>query len=273
MRCLLILVALNLSVFANAERLVSAGGSLTEIVFALGAGNQLVGVDSSSHYPVQARALPDIGYYRALNVEGILSVQPQQLLVLNGTGPQAVLNQLDSLGLKTTVINNPKSLTGLYTTIQQVAEVTDKQAQGEQLITQIQAELAALQQLTSVAGKSVVFLLSAGERGLVAAGSDTMPQLIFEQLDLRNPFVSLSGFKTVSAEILAAENPDIILLASHTSTDTSVELLCQEPQLALWADSRGCQLHKVDSLLFMGLTPRVPQAIAHTHELLVQYAD
>ncbi len=273
MRRFFILCFACCSLSVGAEKLVSAGGSLTEIIFALGADDQLVGVDSSSVYPLAAQELPNVGYYRALNVEGLLSVEPQRLLLLNGAGPQAVLNQAESLGLDITVINNPKSIEGLYITIEEVANATHKVDQGEQLISQIRGALQSIDELSSVAGKSAVFLMSAGERGLVAAGENTTPQLIFDQLALVNPFSSLEGFKSVSAEVLANAKPDIILLASHTTGDTSVEDLCADPQLAIWASKNGCQLHKVDSLQFLGLTPRLPAAIEHTHNLLVNHAN
>jgi iron complex transport system substrate-binding protein len=272
-RGILFLLCVFVGFSVQAERLISAGVSLTEIIFALGAEEQLVGVDSSSQYPAAARALPDVGYYRALNVEGVLSVEPEKLLLLEGAGPEAVVNQLRSLGVGVNVINNPKSVEGLFTTIKQVATATERSENGKALVKNIQQQLLALDRLSSVKGKTAVFLMSAGERGLVAAGSNTTPQLIFDQLGLVNPFASLAGFKSVSAEILASSAPDIVLLASHTSRDTTEQQLCSEPQLSLWANVQGCNLFKVDSLMFLGLTPRLPKAIEHTHTLLVTHAN
>lgn len=273
MRFIFLLVCLLAGFSVQAERLISAGGSLTEIIFALGAEEQLVGVDSSSQYPAAARALPDVGYYRALNVEGVLSVEPEKLLLLEGAGPEAVVKQLRSLGLGVNVINNPKSVDGLFTTIKQVADATERNKEGQSLVEHIQTQLLELDQLSSVKGKTAVFLMSAGERGLVAAGRNTTPQLIFDQLGLVNPFASLDGFKSVSSEVLASSRPDIVLLASHTSRDTTAQQLCRDPQLSLWANAKGCNLFKVDSLMFLGLTPRLPSAIEHTHTLLVTHAD
>ena len=254
------------------QRLVTAGGSLTEIIYALDAQHLLVGVDSSSHFPAEARKLPDIGYFRALNVEGVLSVKPDQLLLLNGAGPLGVIDQLKMLGMQTTIINQPKTIPGLINSIQEVAKAAHREAQGKRLIDQVNQQIDEIGNMPPMAGKRAVFLMSAGERGLVAAGKDTTPQLIFDQLGIRNPFAKLSGFKPVSAEAIAADMPDIILLASHTSLGTTVQTLCQDPQLTLWAQKVGCRLHKVDSLKFIGLTPRLPQALKETHQLLFQYA-
>ena len=82
------LSALGLSAPAMAEsgtdeRLVVAGGCATEIVYALGAGDRVVAVDSTSAWPPEARDLPRIGYVRALPVEGILSMEPDRLLAVD----------------------------------------------------------------------------------------------------------------------------------------------------------------------------------------------
>ena len=257
----------SLNAFAK-ERLVVAGGSLTEIVYALGAQDNLVGVDTSSLFPADAHKLPKIGYFRTLNVEGLLSLQPTQVLLLEGSGPSSVIQQLDALGLNTTLVKNPKTVEGLITTIRTVAEKTGTQEAGEALIKQVNNKLSSLSDLPKLKDKSAVLLMSAGERGLVAAGQNTTPQLIFDELNLTNPFANLHGFKPVSEEALAQTPPDIILIASHTTRGKDVETLCASSQLKLWASINGCNLVKIDSLKFLGLTPRLPNAIEETRQLV-----
>ena len=70
------------------ERIVSAGGSVTEILFALDLGAQIVAVDTSSLYPVEATTLPKIGYYRQLSPEGVLAQKPDILVVTTTRGPK-----------------------------------------------------------------------------------------------------------------------------------------------------------------------------------------
>ena len=70
------LVAAALPARAQAQRVVSVGSALTEIVYALGAEKMLVGVDTTSLYPAAARSLPQVGYMRALSAEGVLSLKP-----------------------------------------------------------------------------------------------------------------------------------------------------------------------------------------------------
>jgi iron complex transport system substrate-binding protein len=75
-------------VFADPSRIASIGGSLTEIVYALGQQEHLVARDSTSLYPQEALKLPDVGYMRQLSPEGVLSVNPSGILALQGSGPK-----------------------------------------------------------------------------------------------------------------------------------------------------------------------------------------
>ena len=80
------------SVFKDPSRIASIGGSVTEIVYALGEQDKLVARDSTSLYPEQASELPDVGYMRQLSPEGVLSVNPSGLLVLEGSGPKETID-------------------------------------------------------------------------------------------------------------------------------------------------------------------------------------
>lgn len=80
--------------FPENARIVSIGGSLTEIVYALGAQDQLIARDSTSIYPQEALKLPVLGYMRALSPEGVLSLAPEGILLVEGSGPPSTLDIL-----------------------------------------------------------------------------------------------------------------------------------------------------------------------------------
>ena len=89
----------------NPSRIVAVGGSVTEIVYALGEEERLVARDSTSTYPSAAEQdLPDIGYMRALSAEGVLSVSPDMLLILDGSGPPETLDLLEKTGIAITKV-------------------------------------------------------------------------------------------------------------------------------------------------------------------------
>ena len=85
---------------ADEKRIVSIGGSVTEIVSALGEGDRLVARDRTSNHPPEIMALPDIGYIRALSPEGVLSVNPDMILTLEGFGPPEAASVLRQAGVR-----------------------------------------------------------------------------------------------------------------------------------------------------------------------------
>lgn len=98
---LLMVITLATSLVAHgADRLVTLGGDVTEIVYALGAQDSLVGRDSSSLHPEQATKLPDVGYMRMLNAEGVLSLRPTLVLASELSRPSIALTQIEKVALK-----------------------------------------------------------------------------------------------------------------------------------------------------------------------------
>ena len=92
-------------IFGN-DRIVTIGGSITEIVFALGAGKSVVAVDWSSNIPSKVTDLPQVGYVRQLSSEGILSMSPTQILTTTDIGPPKVIEQIKDVGLTMQVLDN-----------------------------------------------------------------------------------------------------------------------------------------------------------------------
>ena len=97
-KLVLFLLIFSINSFINvcsaSQRIVIAGGALTEIVFALGAGDQVVGVDKTSSFPEKVKQLPQIGYWKLLNIEGILSLKPSLFITLNDVESENIIDQV-----------------------------------------------------------------------------------------------------------------------------------------------------------------------------------
>jgi len=126
---------------ADAQRIVSVAGSLTEIVYALGQESRLVGADTTSLYPPSARALPQVGYQRSLSAEGILSLAPDLVLATEAAGPPAVIDQIRAAGVPVRIVTHDLSPDGLGQKVRSVAEALDRVEEGERLASRIRAEL------------------------------------------------------------------------------------------------------------------------------------
>lgn len=253
------LLFITLPVLSSEVRYVTAGGTITEIVFALDRGERVVAVDQSSSYPAQISELPVVGYYRDLAAEGVLSTQLTHLLALEGSGREQALQQIKSAGVTVNIYPKPTSIDGLFNLIKTIARDIDAQAQGEKLIASI---TAALPQPQPATGKRGLFLISAGERGLIAAGQQTVPQLLFDYIGVTNT-ATHDGFKGIGIEALAVSQPDFIVAPEHVVAGSGgKQAFCAQPSLALIEAAQTCQLLVMDSLLSLGMTPRIEQAIA-----------
>lgn len=255
----------NLKAYANEDqsdnRLVAVGGSVTEILFALGANARLVATDTSSLYPVDAQKLPKVGYYRQLSIEGVLSMQPTSLFAAKGVGPASVIEQLKSAGVQINVFEQPRTVPGLLSLITAIGRAADLQADANVLANSVEKQVSEIKNISQRSGARAVFLISANDRGLMAAGKNTVPNLIMEIAGLENPYNMIDGFKFVSLESFLAIAPTHVFIASHQTGGMLAPDLCQQAILKQWSASQGCNLHIVDPLLFLGMTPRLPIAV------------
>ncbi|XOV78326.1 MAG: hemin ABC transporter substrate-binding protein [Aestuariibacter sp.] len=251
---------------SSENRLITAGGSITEVVYALGKGDQIVATDSTSMYPEPASRLPKIGYFRQIGTESILSFSPTHLIGAAATGPQGMLEQLTEIGVTVHILGEDKSLPGLQALILQVGQLLNTESKARQLITNIQSDVEQLQETAKNTiqhhNVTALYVLSSGDRGLTVAGSNTVPQALFDALGIHNAAEPLDGYKVMDNEAIVAANPDIIFLASHRfPADTNHNQICQHPALVATNAARTCNVHTLDSSKSLGLSPRFPEAM------------
>lgn len=255
---------------ASTPKIVSAGGSITEVIYALGKEDWVVATDSTSRYPEAANSLPKVGYFRQIGAESVLSFRPTHLIGAQATGPKDVLTQLTAAGLKVTIMGEDKSLDGLLTMILEIGELLGARETAEALSLKLSSKVQSLS-LQVPKGKEVkgLFVLSNADRGLTVAGNNTVPQALFDAAKISNAAHELSNYKVLDNEAIAAQQPDFILLASHRFTDASdIKSICQHPSLIMTPAGKHCRVLVMDSSTSLGLSPRFPQAL----EQLIEFA-
>ena len=124
--------------FHDASRLVTIGGSITEIVYALGEESRLVARDSTSIYPAAALSLPDVGYMRALSPEGVLSVDPSAILALEGSGPRDAIDVLAKASVPLVMVPETFDRDGILDKIRIVGAALDAQAKADALAAKVE---------------------------------------------------------------------------------------------------------------------------------------
>lgn len=180
---LMLLLALPLAVSAAAEKIVSLGGDVTGIVYGLGAQAQLVGRDSTSTWPAQAQTVPDVGYLRQLNAEGILSLRPTVVLASAQAQPSQVLQKVQENHVRVVSVPGGYTLADIDKKVALIAAAIGRTAAGDAVRKKLAAEIAALP--AQPVNKRVLFILSHGGDGCRAGdgGGRRYPRGRFAECD------------------------------------------------------------------------------------------
>jgi iron complex transport system substrate-binding protein len=267
MKSMSILCFLVISVLANAEnasnRIISAGGSITEIMYALGLQEQIIAVDSSSYFPAEVRNKPQVGYFRRLSAEGVLSTRPTRVVASNGAGPDEALQQIKAAGVEVNIFTQEVyTLDAWKDYLREIGGYFGKQTEANGIINRVEARLRQLTDDQDEAVKTAIFLIDVGDRGPVAAGYDTVPDMLFNLAGLDNIVNEFDGFKPYSAEQLLRAQPDLIVMPSYVVAKMGgTERICGIQVIAMSTAKNGCQLLVMDSLLSLGYGTRIDEAV------------
>jgi len=191
------------------------------MIYALGAQNNLVGVDYSSTFPPEIKKLPTVGYHRALSAEGILSLNPTVIIHDNNIGPEHVVRQLQQLKIpmKTFTAKN-NSIEGTKALLREMGAYFHKEQRADELCRKLDADMAkALEQVKGYKDHprvtvihfgraSNVYLVVGNGGGGDAGSAGQMVEWAGGQMAIQKRGMQ----RMVSPEIVASSNPDVILM-------------------------------------------------------------
>jgi iron complex transport system substrate-binding protein len=251
---------------ASAQRIVSIGGSVTEIVFALGQQDRLIARDRTSSFPAQALDLPDVGYIRALSPEGVLSVSPDLLLTLEGAGPPEAIQVLQSANVNIATIPDRYDAKGVIDKILAVGKALETEAAAKILAGDVKAKLdgAVAQANASPVGNRprVLFILSAQGGRIMAAGRNSSAAGIIEMAGGDNAMQGFEGYKPVTNEALISAAPDVVLMMDRSGNHAiSDEDLFAIQALSVTPAGRDKRIVRMNGLHLLGFGPRTASAV------------
>jgi iron complex transport system substrate-binding protein len=270
------LLGLGIAVPAQAatRRIVSVGGALTELLYALGAEGDLVGTDTTSLYPPAVEALPRVGYSRALSAEGVLSLRPTLVVAGADAGPPAVLRQLAAAGVRLEQVDLAHSPEGLQAAVRRLGQLAQRPEAAERLAQRLDADLAAARRrVTELAtgreAPRVLFVLSHAMNQVRISGRGTAAHAMIELAGGRNAFGQVEGYKPLAPEAAIAAAPDVILCTDQgLEAAGGIDGLLRAPGLAATPAGRARRVRSIEALLLLGFGPRLPQAVAQLAEAL-----
>lgn len=255
----------------QSKRVVTLGGSITEIAVALGAGAQLVARDSTSTYPAEITALPDVGYIRALSPEGVLSVAPDLILAEADAGPPAAVDVLTAAGVPFLQMPGDPSPAGVVAKIKAVGAALGRDAAGVALADKVSSGLAEAETRAAAVTvkKRVLFVLSMQGGRVMAGGAHSSAEGIIALAGGVNAATGFDGYKQMTDEAVLAAAPDLILMMDREG-DLAIgnpDVLAH-PTLSQTPAAQAGAIVRMDGMMLLGFGPRTPDAAKALYDAL-----
>lgn len=257
---------------AEKGRLVSVHGSLTEVVYLLGAQDQLVGTDTTSTHPEAANHTPKVGYLRQLSAEGLLALRPHAVLGTDEAGPPIVLHQLRQAGVPLRLVTVTHRFQDILDKVQLVGAATRRHQAARDLAADLDARWQDTRQRVQrrPPGRParVLFVMAHGGAPMTG-GQGTAAQAVLELVGTRNALEGVQGFRPLNAESVVQARPDWVL----TTTDSlaamgGVDRFWQQPGLGQTPAARQQRLIGLDAMALLGFGPRMPATLDELHRRL-----
>ena len=256
---------------APAQNVVSLTPATTEILFAVGAGSQVIGRDMFSDYPEEAQSVSDIGgSWGEYNLEAILALQPD-LILAGGINPPELVASLEGLGLTVYFLPNPATLDELYTNLETVGSLTGHEAEAAALVGSLQVRVAAVDEkiMPLSYAPTVYYELDAtNPTKPYTAGPGTFVDLLIARAGGINIGSALSGqWAEISLEELVVQNPAIIILGDSAYGETPEKVSARPGWEALSAVQNG-RIFPFDDNLVSRPGPRLVDGLEALAKLL-----
>lgn len=248
----------------NISRIVSIGGAVTEILYALNRDKSIVAIDSTSLYPPRALAdKKNVGYMRQLSAEGVLGVAPSLVLSIAGAGPKDTLSVLQAAKVPLVIVPDDFTGEGILRKIEIVSEAVDATKAGKCLSEAVTKDLRDLQELRARIKKPlrVMFVLSFVNGRAMVAGSNTAADGVIKLAGAVNAVTEYEGYKQISDEAVIKAQPEAILVMKRPGNDNvAIDEAFRHPALAVSPAAAARRFVSMDGLYLLGFGPRTAMA-------------
>lgn len=254
----------------NTDRIITMGGSVTETVFALGKGTNVIATDQSSTYPQQVFQLPRVPYIRNLTSEGVLSLGPSLIISSNDASPESAINQIRSAGTSMLLVKEEESLEGVIHKLSVIGKALNTEEKANELIEKNKTTYKRATELRSTleSKPKVMFVLAVrGTSNFMVAGSNTGAHAMIELAGGVNAFNSFTGYKQTTLESIIAANPDYVLMMQSRFDEISSGLKKTPGVNAVKAVSND-NIIGMEGNYLLGFGPRFGSAILDLMKLI-----
>ena len=258
------------------ERIVCISKQYSEIIFALGAQQDIVAVDVSSTYPEEIKKLPTVGYHRALSAEAILAMTPTLILQDNNIGPEHVVKQLKDLKIPMKDFgkyqNTPEGTDSL---IREMGAYFHREREADSLCKKLDNDMKAALEAAGIYKDTVKVLIihfgQASNQYLVMTKKSTAAKMI-EWAGGKMAVDDEKGMKQISPEIVAKSDPDVILLTDfgYDRLNGSPEKIKELPGVSSTRAFKNNRIYRVEEHDMVYLGPRTGENVLNIQKLIHQ---
>jgi len=255
----------SVQVPAQPQRIVSLAPSITEILFALGAGDRVVGVTSYCDYPPEAREKPPVGDTLKPSVEKMIAVKADLVIISTASQVEASFRRLEELGIPV-YVSNPRSIDGVIESIERLGELIDARERARQLTDELRSRIATVEARVADASRPSVLVIL-GTEPLITAGAGSFINDLINRAGARSISAGeKADYPQYSIETVIARQPEIILLQAGGNELT--------PRLRQTPAARSNRVYHIDDDLLLRPGPRIvdglDQLAAKCHPELFQ---
>lgn len=260
---------------ASSSRIISLGPDVTEILYALGAGENIIAVDRSSRFPSDTASKANVGYRRSLSAEGLAALQPDLIVAAEDIGPPEAVDIIKELPIAVIFVPEDNSANGVIRKIELIGAALGQVEKAKGLSERVLADFAAAAELTAEipaeSRQKIVFLH--GLARLSAAGGGTPAGVIINLAGGINPLSSIRGYKQLSEEAVLVLAPDVIMMLSDGKGGPTAAEVFATPALRNTPAARNKALVVLDGPYMLGFGLRTAQAIRDLSRTLYPTED
>ncbi len=236
------------------ERAVSLAPNLTEIVFAVGAGDKLVGVTTFCNYPEEAKNIQKIGDTMTPNIENIIALKPQIVLVSTASQIENFTKTLDEQGI-VYFVTNPNDLDGIYKSIYQIGEIFGKNSRAYEMVDELKQRVADVEARTASA-KEVKTFLQVSKEPLYTIGKESfITDLIYRAGGVSVTADVETAYPKLSKETAVALDPEVIILSESSDNQEPNEAFKNSPAV------KTGKVFKINADIISRPGPRIVDAL------------